>query len=26
MDLVFLAASVFLFWLSIAYAKRCDKI
>jgi len=26
MDLIFLAATVFLFWLSIAYAKRCDKI
>jgi len=26
MDVVFLALSVFLFWLAIAYAKRCDRI
>jgi len=26
MDIVFLALSVFLFWLAVAYTKRCDRI
>jgi len=26
LDLMFLALSVFLFWLAVAYTKRCDKI
>jgi len=26
MDLVFLALSVCLFWLAVAYTKRCDRI
>jgi len=25
-DLVFLAATVLLFWLSVLYTRRCDKI
>jgi len=26
MDIVFLAATVFLFWLAVLYTKRCDRI
>jgi len=26
MDLVFLALSILLFWLAVAYARRCDKV
>jgi len=26
LDLIFLAATVLLFWLSVAYARRCDRI
>jgi len=26
LDLIFLAATVFLFWISILYARRCDRV
>jgi hypothetical protein len=26
MDLVFLAATVLLFWVSVLYTRRCDKV
>jgi len=26
MDFVFLAISIFLFWLAVAYTRRCDKV
>jgi len=25
-DLVFLAITVFLFWISVVYARRCDRV
>jgi len=26
MDILFLAATVFLFWLAVLYARRCDRV
>jgi len=25
-DLIFLAVTIFLFWISVVYARRCDKV